>query len=759
MGYVAPRFALFTVLGAVPVLLHLFGRPRAEKKKFAALGFLLKSDRKTASQRRVRQLLLLIARVAAITLVPLILAKPYFETTSDVPTGIGSGHAESAVLVLDDSRSMGLRHGDSTLFDEARARALKLVANLGRDSEAAIVLVAAPPSRSPPPELTADRTRLRRALSEARVTHRPGDVTGALRRAAAILANAPQAERRVYLFSDLAAHGFSSDAPWPSGGPTLVPVDVTDNEALDNRAVVDLHIEGAPQLGPRAIRVDATVASFGAEAAVDLPLTLRVDGKAVAKGLIDLPAHGRVVKRFFHVLDEPQTESRAHAGDGTDGMDGKQPTNEARGANSRPPPSAPEFGSVATHDLQVELPADALTDDDRRFARVQIRRELKALIVDGDPRTIRRDDEVFYLETALRPGDRDDSRIDVTVATLDDLTRGRLDDYDVVFVANVKAPDPVRAAALAAYVEKGGGLFLSVGDNVDPDAWNSAFGDLLPQPLQTLRTVGSTSRSRDDGEARATGEGEQIARFDRRHPVLAPFSPSGAGHGHGPADALREARVSRFVLLKPTPHPRDDEHQILLRLESGAPLLVEGRRGAGRVLLLTTTIDRDWSDLAIQPAFLPLVQQAARYLARAALREPDAPSLVGQAREITLSDGDQRVEVTTPSGAIRHFDPDRVSGRKTLSFGDTDEPGLYKVAAAGASSAPKPRPQLSFAVNVDPSESDFARIAPARLAELAHARPGAGGPPNRRRIELWHALGAALLGLLLVEGLLATRRA
>src|SRR5439155_18283935 len=94
------------------------------------------------------------------------------------------------------------------LFEQARARALKLVDGLGRDSEVAILLTSAG-APAPQAELTADRTRLKRALAETRPTHKSGDTHAALKRAAAILSTAPQNERRIYLIGDLAAHGFA----------------------------------------------------------------------------------------------------------------------------------------------------------------------------------------------------------------------------------------------------------------------------------------------------------------------------------------------------------------------------------------------------------------------------------------------------------------------------------------------------------------------------------------------------------------------
>src|SRR5262249_14190055 len=99
----------------------------------------------------------------------------------------------------------------------------------------------------------------------------------------------------------------------------------------------------------------------------------------------------------------------------------------------------------------------------------------------------------------------------------------------------------------------------------------------------------------------------------------------------------------------------------VLRFPEGAPALIESRLGEGRVLLWASTVDRDWTNLPIQPVFLPLVQQATRYLARAPMREPEAPLVVGQHHEILLRDGDLRVEVTQPSGGQRSFEKDKLA--------------------------------------------------------------------------------------------------
>jgi Aerotolerance regulator N-terminal/von Willebrand factor type A domain len=693
VSFFAPGFVALTLLAAIPVLIHLIGRRRARPRRFAAIDLLLRSEKRVARRTKLRQLLLLAVRALAIAAVPLILAKPFTEASSDLPAAVSG--AQSAVLVVDDSLSMSLKVDDRTLLARAVERARKIVNALGGDADCALVL-ASRGGAAPVAELTADRTRLLRALDQVRPTYRQTDITGALKRAAQILQHATRADRRVYLISDLAAHGFDDAPPWAAGaGPELIPIDVADGARASNRAVVDLKIEPAAHLGPRGVRVSVEVASFGGAPVKDLPVTLRVDGKPVAKGLLDVDADARAVKRFFHTFGR---------GDEAD---------------------------IGVHTIEAALEPDALPDDDRRYARVEVHRDVRALVVDGDPRTVRREDEVFYLETALRPGDRDDSQLEVTAVTADELARRSLADYDVVFLCNVKAP--ADASALREFVEGGGGLFIALGENVDPDAYDEAFGALLPQPLATIRAE--------------AGDGEHIARADRAHPMLQPLLP--AAH---PAEPFQAARFTRYALFKPT---KDAERQVLLRFESGAPALLESRLGRGRVLVFASTIDRDWNDLAIQPIFLPLMQQATRWLARAPLHDAEAPVTVGQRHEIPLADGDVRVEVTRPSGKARAID---VAGRRTLAFNDTDEPGVYRVAVAAGDGTFKPRPAASFVVNVDAAESDPARIAPARLAQLSAGGGAHTTKPPRRRVELWHALGAGLLLLLLGEAVLLRRK-
>jgi hypothetical protein len=694
MDFLAPMMLIGALGAAVPIVIHLIGRRRAPVKKFAAMDFLLGTNRRVARRLRLRELLLLLLRVLACLAIPLAIAKPFVSCASG---GVAVARGpQAAVLVLDDSFVMGFKVEGETLFERARERAKRVLAELGTEADVAIELASE--GAEPAAELTRDHLRLRDALDTAQLSARPAETTLALRRAAALLASSPHPARRVYLFSALAAHGFLRDEPpWGADGPELIVVPIADG-ALPNLAIVEARAERDPDLGPRGVRVTARIASFGGAAAKDHGITLRIGDKAVARGLFTLAPGETFEKRF---------------------------------SASLPP-------DVRTADVTVELDPDALPIDDRRHLRVELRREVRVLLVDGDPRTVRYEDELFYLETALRPGDRADSALDVTVTTVDELPRRRLADYDVVWLCNVKPLDPLRVGELARWVETGGGLAVTMGGNVDPDAYNAQMAPLLAQELRTVLQLAEGPKGPDAGRA------EKIGRFDVVHPIFMVFSAQAAG--------LRDASFWRVMLLGPSEGGGADR-ATLARFGSGAPAIVEARRGEGRLLLFASTIDRDWNDLAIHPGFLPLVQQSARYLARAPVEERDTELVVGRARALPLTPEDQRVEVLGPLGKRAVIEGAKLKGRKDVPFTGVDDPGFYQVMVErGGAQIAEP----GFVANLDPRGSDTARVEPSAIA--AGPRAASAAPETaRRRVELWHGLAAALLLFLLGEAVLTWR--
>jgi hypothetical protein len=716
LHFLAPSVLLGLLAAALPWLIHRIGKRKARPVAFAAMELLLRAERQVSARRRLREILLLLLRTLVAAALPLAFARPFADVRSDLPAA--TTRTQSAVIVLDDSGSLRrlASAGGDPMFQLARARARAVVDSLSPDSDVALVL-ASEGTPTPVAEPSIDRGRVLGALDGAVCTARVADFGAALRRASQILATAPHAERVVYVVTDLQATGWAdvtSNERAP-GAPAVILLDV--GGAWENRAVVALSAEPAPEEGARGVAVVAEIANFSAQPVTKLGLTLRLDGADVARGFVDVPANGRAHKRFTHTL----------AGAGT------------------------------AHDAEVEIDHDLFPLDDRRRARVEVSRGLRVLVVDGDPRTVRTEDETFFLEAALRAGG---AGFSITTALPDEVTAASLTGYAAVFLANVAKPSEEVAQALTRYVEAGGGLFVSVGDRVDVDAWNQRMRALLPQPLGLKRTAATAPGRAPEGETVDLRPAERLAPLDRRHPLLASFPAKG--------DGLASARFFQFMLMEPVPDAPG--RSVVLRYENGAPALVASDVGRGRVLLLTTTVDREWTDLPIRPGFLPLMQEAARFLAGAPGSDSISALTVGQRREIAVGLEDARVEIVKPGGqsvwltaeaheanGAARGDPRADGRRRSVTFTETDEPGLYRVRASRADGTVAERASESFVVNLDPAESDPARLADDKRPDRSPAG-AAGAATPKRRLELGHYLSAAVLLAVLAESLLTLRR-
>jgi hypothetical protein len=696
MSFLAPLMLIGLAAIAVPIAIHLIGRARAKVVRFAALDFLMATKRRTARRLRLRERLLLALRILVCLALALALAKPFASCKRAGPA-VTRG-PQGAVLVIDDSFASGYVIDGKTLLRAEIEEAQRLLHQLGPEAEVAVVRTSE--GADLPSELSRDHLRLRDQLAALTPSARPSDTTRALARAAQLLAGSNHRSHTVILLSPLARTGFRpSEPPWGADGPALLVADIRHGAALPNLAVVRAQALPDAGVGSRGIKVNAEVANFGPSAVTGVEVSLRVAGDVVARGVLDLGPGERRVKSFLASL----------------------PANQ-RSAN-----------------VSVSVPGDALAVDDTRWLRARLRDEIRVLLVDGDPRTTRQDDELFYAEAALRPGDTGDSGTALTTITVDELAKTDLAGADVVVLANVPALPVAQVAALASWVKAGGGLLVAGGDRVDPAAYERTMLPLVPQSLRDPIDTGWGPTSDRDGRAL------HLVKWEADHPIFAPFGKDAPG--------LADARFMKVLLLGPTTDTQD--RKVLARFTNGGAALVEATSGQGRLLLYTSTLDRDWNDLPIHPGYLPLMQQAVRHLARTQRDAGGEEHLVG--RSVVLPTGDlKKVEVHGPDGLGAVFEGERLAGRRSVRFGKTDRPGVYTVVGTERTGASRGRDELAFAVNLDPRGSDLTAAAATELP-ASGTSTNAPAAPTPYRLELWHALAAAILILLLAEALLSQR--
>src|SRR4051812_19589101 len=122
MSVLSPLFLLLGTAAAVPLLIHLLRRRVGNRVEFPAVRYLLRAEQENRRTLRLRNMLLMLLRVAAILLLSIAAARP-------IGRMIGVGHAPAAVvIVLDNTTSTGVVVGGRSMVDRFKSAATTMAA-------------------------------------------------------------------------------------------------------------------------------------------------------------------------------------------------------------------------------------------------------------------------------------------------------------------------------------------------------------------------------------------------------------------------------------------------------------------------------------------------------------------------------------------------------------------------------------------------------------------------------------------------------
>ncbi len=693
MGFLAPAFMAGLAALAIPVLIHLIHRERKTAVEFPSLMFLHKIPYQSVRRQKLRHLLLLALRVAALVLLVAAFARPFIEHAT--PTGAVLAGARERIILLDQSYSMG--YGDH--WKRAVAAAHAAVADLGAGDRATVVLFAHDPVAVTAP--TGDHARLNRAIDEAKLTSEGTRYVPALKFAGQMLAGSNLPRREIVLITDFQKVGWAQrdevDLP---AGTVVTPVDVSEKSVAD-MAVTQVTTDRDTAAGSRdRVTVAARITNVGPQA-VTVAAVLSLGGRDIQTRRVTVPASGAAQVRFA----------------------------------SQSIPTAPIRGSV-------RIDHDALPENDTFNFTLAPDEVVSVLVV--EPVRARRNQSLF-VSRALSIGNR--PRFDVQVKAENALRVSDLEHRSLVILNEVRPPGGAVGARLRQLVADGAGLLIVPGDE-QTAGWAPEWRALLPARVGPV--VDRTDHA-----------GGTLAAVEYSSPIFEVFQAPRSGD-------FSTTRMFRYrALVAP------GDSGVLARMDDGTPALVERADGEGKVLLWGSTLDEYWTDLPLQPVFLPFMHQLAKYAGRYA--DPRSSFTAGEVLdlsrhgELTAMFGDKTngqaaggtgpaLILQSPSGRRTRL---HANGRDHLA--ELHEAGFYELRDA-ATAIGSGRP---IAVNVDPAESDLSHLDPqeliaavtSRTTDAAHASAAAASSPEdleRRQRIWWYLLLGALL-LLAAETVVSNR--
>jgi hypothetical protein len=719
LGFGTPALLGGLVLVSAPIIIHLLSRRKYRELEWAAMKWLLDALKKNARRIQLEQLILLAVRTLLVFCVVMAMSKPFLQGAGAV---LLPGKRTHRILVLDDSFSMGYRVTDRDRFERAKQVALAILNDARKGDTASLLLMAAPP-KVVVGEPSANLKAVADEVSALELLHGGADLAATLAKLDEILTASNLEQKEIYFITDLqkagwAAHSGSAAAPLQelaakiAARANLVVIDLGQG-ASDNLAVTSFELDDSFVTVERDTRFTAVFRNFGRTNRTGLAVTLSIDGTAQDRRSVDLPA-GEQVSLMLNC----------------------------------------EFPAPGWHLVEIHLEDDALAIDNHRWLSVHARENIDVLLVDGEPSGDRFRSEMDYLRFALAP---ETSSGDAKLAIRPEIVResefleADLSRYDCVVFGNVGQFTENEARVIENYLRQGGGVAWFLGDLVDPQAYNRVlYRDASGiMPVQLGARVGDASKR------------QGFFVFDPRdyaHAIVQPFR--GATQG-----GLVTTPVYEYIRAE---LPPESKAQTALAFESGDPAIVTDAVHRGRVAVVTTTADEEWTEWPRWISYVPVMNELVNYVI--ADRNRDHTTFVGSPLTAAVPPAALEIPITVepPSQPARSNQAvvRRVTARDDVVyflFDETPRSGGYTM-----SFGPPLATQEIFAVNVDPKESDLTKLQEEELRELLpswrfdyltnwQAIATGKSSVTQNRGELHRYLLYAALALVFLESLLAWR--
>ncbi len=720
---------------AAPIVIHLINLLRHRRVTWAAMEFLLASQRKYKTRVLLKQLLLLLMRVAAVLGIVLALAGPRW---SNSLAGILGGGRTAHVILLDDSFSMGDSSGNGetdetmTAWDRGRGVVERIVSDLAMTAgrqELAIGRFAgltlpttsgASPRFDRPLELVTPGVvqEVRDLLAAMRVSATDCGPREPLAAVLEALGGGSEAAGVVWLVSDFRTRDWKAAddvadylRQLADAGVRVHLVDCAV-ESATNLSVERLEPVGGVPASGVLIPLEVSVRNQSGRAVRDVAVDLWEDG-AVRPGvrIAEIPAGGTAKQRF---------DTR--------------------------------FATAGGHLVEARIGLDAVATDNARTAVIDVVDRIDVLLIDGGLATSETSGpgDAFYLATALAPGSGAPTGLSPRIEPPRSLATLNLERFAGIWLMDVEQLEPAEIEALEKFAAGGGGVVFFLGPRTSPDVFNrSLYRDgtgVFPVPL-----AGAVDLLPDSSGAAAP----DVIVED--HPVVSVLSGQ-----RNPL--LSSVRVDRFMAIERTFEPRSESGlRRLLSLRNGAALAIEQPFGDGLVVVMFSTAAPAWNNWARgNPSWVVVMLELESHLARNRRRVESL--VVGEPITVRLEAANDEIEVdfaTPPQGAIV-----RVTGTAAQSDGLVAT--LPSTVAAGTCAARWRRldgteRERLFAINVNPAEGQLDRMGRDRLDGVLigvpfqydaaeSLQPEAGVMAG---VSLVKPLLHALLIILVVEQLLA----
>lgn len=553
MTFLNPLYLLALAAAAIPIILHLLNLRKSRIIEFSTLSFLKELQRSKIRRLKIKQLLLLLLRIAIIIFLVLAFSRPALRGT--LGNLLGAKAKSSVVIILDDSFSMVASDEGGQLFRQARAKAKSIIEALQPGDEAAIVRLSS--MRKNETQFTAGHQALFDEIENASISYAHGKFYDALVAAHFLLEQSKNINKELYVITDEQKSHYVFDEKEKKAGVALFDASIKlfliplGPKAPNNSSIASVKMLNSIFEKEKPIALTATVRNYGNRALRDNVVSLYVSGERIMQKTVEVePGASKEVEFSFM---------------------GK---------------------TTGFNEGFVQIEDDELSEDNRRYFSFYIPDKIDVLLITEKAA------DADFIELALQSREAaSEGKVIAIERTTGAIAQSmHVKKYDAIILLVENNMSASLREKIVSYVRDGGGVCVFPGSASDSFTSLNAL-------LSALRIPPISGTNGSPGNAQSIS---QFGKTDFDHPLFSGVFDVSQSKNR---PQIESPKIYYSYQLRAS-----ETSNAIISTSTGLPFLMEARIGEGKILLWAVAPVLRWSDLPVRGIFAPLMYRSIFYL-------------------------------------------------------------------------------------------------------------------------------------------------
>ena len=279
MNFLYPGFLFALLAVSIPIIIHLFNFRKFKKVYFSNVAFLKEVKEQNSSREKLKNLLILAARILAIVFLVFAFARPFINSNAET----NKANANIVSIYLDNSYSMDAVNKEGSLLDEAKRRAKEIVKTYQLNDRFQLLTNDFEGKH----QRLLNSEEFVQAVDEVKISAANRNLQQVVNRQQAVFTGT--ANRYAYVVSDFQKNFVGTEAIKKEQNTQLALVKLSANE-LPNISVDSVWFLSPVHQPNTSEKIIVRLKNFGNDEAKNVPLKLTINNQQKAIGSINVAA-------------------------------------------------------------------------------------------------------------------------------------------------------------------------------------------------------------------------------------------------------------------------------------------------------------------------------------------------------------------------------------------------------------------------------------------------------------------------------------